>query len=48
MFRVISGEDIMSHINEYDAIIISANIYCTLQNHGVLDGLPESDQLQLF
>lgn len=25
----------MGHISEYDAIIISANIYCTLQNHGV-------------
>lgn len=35
MLKIIDGEDIMNHINEYDAIIISANIYCTLQQDGV-------------
>ena len=35
MLKIIDGEDIMNHINEYDAIIISSNIYCTLQQDGV-------------
>lgn len=35
MLKIINGEDIMHHINEYDAIIISANIYCILQKDGV-------------
>lgn len=35
MLKIISGDDIINHINEYDAIIISANIYCTLQQDGV-------------
>jgi hypothetical protein len=35
VLKIISGEDIINHINEYDAIIISSNIYCALQIDGV-------------